>query len=62
LELFGCPQLDRILAAYAEIRPVEGRAARVPLHQLQHLLVHAVLFGSGYGAQSGAAARAALRA
>jgi fructosamine-3-kinase len=61
LELFGCPQLERILAAYAEVRPTEGRAARVPLHQLQHLLVHAVLFGSGYGAQCGAAARAALR-
>lgn len=60
LELFGCPQLDRILAAYAEARPVEGRAGRVPLHQLHHLLVHAVLFGSGYGAQCGAAARAAL--
>jgi fructosamine-3-kinase len=62
LELFGCPRLGRILAAYEEVRPIEGRAARVPLHQLQHLLVHAVLFGSGYGAQCGAAARAALEA
>ncbi|WP_461013857.1 fructosamine kinase family protein [Streptomyces daliensis] len=60
LQLFGCPQLSRILAAYEEIRPVPGRVERVPLHQLQHLLVHAVLFGSGYGAQCGAAARAAL--
>ncbi|NLU76162.1 phosphotransferase [Streptomyces sp. HNM0575] len=60
LELFGCPQLSRILAAYEEVRPIEGRAERVPLHQLHHLLVHAVLFGSGYGAQCGAAARAAL--
>ncbi|GEB53157.1 fructosamine kinase family protein [Streptomyces cacaoi] len=60
LELFGCPELPRILAAYEEVRPVPGRAARVPLHQLQHLLAHAVLFGGGYGAQSGAAARAAL--
>ena len=60
LELFGCPQLSRILAAYEEVRPVPERAERVPLHQLQHLLVHAALFGSGYGAQCGAAARAAL--
>lgn len=62
LELFGCPQLTRILAAYEEVRPLDGRAARVPLHQLQHLLVHAALFGSGYGARCGAAARAALAA
>ncbi|OEU96144.1 hypothetical protein AN216_22115 [Streptomyces oceani] len=60
LELFGCPRLPRVLAAYEELRPVPGRAARVPLHQLQHLLVHAALFGSGYGTRSGAAARAAL--
>lgn len=62
LQLFGCPELSRILAAYEEVRPVPGRAERVPLHQLQHLLVHAVLFGGGYGAQCGAAARAALAA
>lgn len=60
LELFGCPELSRILAAYEEVRPLQGRARRVPLHQLQHLLVHAVLFGAGYGTQCGAAARAAL--
>ncbi|MDF4251662.1 fructosamine kinase family protein [Streptomyces sp. WMMB303] len=60
LELFGCPELPVLLAAYEEVRPLPGRRARVPLHQLQHLLVHAVLFGGGYGARSGAAARAAL--
>jgi fructosamine-3-kinase len=60
LELFGCPHLQRLLAAYEEVRPLPGRSGRVPLHQLQHLLVHAVLFGSGYGARCGAAARAAL--
>jgi fructosamine-3-kinase len=60
LQLFGCPHLSRILAAYEEVRPIEGRAQRVPLHQLHHLLVHAVLFGPGYGAQCGAAAREAL--
>ncbi|MEE1939567.1 fructosamine kinase family protein [Streptomyces sp. TRM 70361] len=62
LELFGCPHLERLLAAYEEVRPVPGRRARVPLHQLLPLLVHAVLFGSGYGARCGAAARAALAA
>ncbi|MFE9332097.1 fructosamine kinase family protein [Streptomyces sp. NPDC006925] len=60
LELFGCPELPVLLAAYEEVRPLPGRRARVPLHQLQYLLVHAVLFGGGYGAESGAAARAAL--
>ncbi|WP_431980683.1 fructosamine kinase family protein [Streptomyces qinglanensis] len=60
LELFGCPELPVLLAAYEEVRPLPGRRARVPLHQLQHLLVHAVLFGGGYGAECGAAARAAL--
>ncbi len=54
------PHLERLLAAYEEVGPLPGLRARLPLHQLQHLLVHAVLFGSGYGARCGAAARAAL--
>lgn len=62
LQLFGTPQLSRILAAYDEVRPVPGRTERVPLHQLQHLLLHAALFGSGYGAQCGSAARSARAA
>lgn len=62
LELFGCPHLARILAAYDEAHPLPGRARRVPLHQLHPLLVHAALFGGGYGAQAGAAARRALSA
>ncbi|WP_407566198.1 fructosamine kinase family protein [Streptomyces sp. 184] len=60
LELFGCPHLGRLLGAYEEVRPLPGRRGRVPLYQLHHLLVHAALFGAGYGAQCGAAARAAL--
>ncbi|MEO3850967.1 fructosamine kinase family protein [Streptomyces sp. B8F3] len=60
LELFGCPQLGRLLGAYEEVRPLPGRRGRVPLYQLHHLLVHAALFGAGYGAQCGAAARTAL--
>lgn len=62
LELFGCPRLDRVLGAYLELNPLPGRARRVPLHQLQHLLAHAALFGGAYGEQSAAAARAARAA
>ncbi|MGN6333169.1 MAG: fructosamine kinase family protein [Motilibacteraceae bacterium] len=68
LALFGCPHLDRVLAAYAEATAdrgtplAEGWQRRVPLHQLVPLLVHAVLFGGGYGARAGQAAREALRA
>jgi fructosamine-3-kinase len=61
LALFGAPYLDEILAAYQEVTPLAGGwRARVPLHQLHPLLVHACLFGEPYGAQAGAAARAAL--
>jgi fructosamine-3-kinase len=61
LHLFGCPHLDRIVAAYDEADPLaDGWQARVPLHQLFPLLVHTVLFGGGYGTQAVAAARAAL--
>ncbi|GAA3361694.1 fructosamine kinase family protein [Saccharopolyspora gregorii] len=61
LALFGCPHLDRVLAAYEEVRPLaEGWRARVGVHQLFPLLVHAVLFGGGYARQAVAAAREAL--
>lgn len=61
LQLFGCPELQRVLAAYHEAAPLaEGWRQRVPLHQLFPLLVHAVLFGGGYAAQAVAAARQAL--
>ncbi|WP_394613691.1 fructosamine kinase family protein [Lentzea sp. JNUCC 0626] len=62
LQLFGCPFLDHVLGAYREVAPLaDGWEARVPLHQLFPLLVHAVLFGGGYHTQAEAAARAALR-
>jgi fructosamine-3-kinase len=63
LALFGgAPHLDRILAAYQEVWPLaEGWRARVPLHQLQLLLVHTAAFGTGYRASVVAAAEAALR-
>ena len=40
---------DRLLAAYAEVRPhVEGWQERIELFQLYPLLVHTVLFGGSY--------------
>jgi fructosamine-3-kinase len=57
LRLFGAPS-PRILAAYAEAYPLaDGYEERVDLWQLFPLLVHAVLFGGGYGAQAERAAR-----
>jgi len=67
MHLFGVPQLDRVLGAYAEAAAEAGRPLaerhedRVPLHQLFPLLVHTVLFGGGYAGQALAAARRALR-
>jgi len=52
LALFGAPYLKRILSAYDEVFALAtGWRERVPLHQLYPLLVHAGLFGGGYGAQ-----------
>jgi len=63
LALFGAPFLDRILASYQEAAPLAaGWRARVPLHQLHPLLVHACLFGAGYAGPAAEAARAALAA
>ena len=61
LALFGLPQLPRVLDAYQEESPLaEGWEERVPLHQLFPLLVHACLFGGGYGARAADAARSLL--
>ncbi len=58
LSLFGFPHLDRTLAGYAQVHPpAPGWRHRVALHQLHPLLVHAVLFGPGYGSQAGTVAR-----
>ncbi|GGW97382.1 fructosamine kinase [Streptomyces malachitofuscus] len=60
LALFGCPQLRAVLDGYRETAPLaDGWEARVGVHQLFPLLVHAVLFGRGYAEQALAAARAA---
>ncbi|SDC36522.1 fructosamine kinase family protein [Nocardioides lianchengensis] len=58
LALFGLPHLQRVLDAYDEATPLaDGWADRVALHQLFPLLVHACLFGGGYGARAADAAR-----
>lgn len=50
LALFGCPFLERILAAYDRARPLRaGWRERVPLHQLHPLAVHAAGHGPSYG-------------
>lgn len=58
LALFGLPYLGRVMDAYQESRPLaDGWRDRVELHQLFPVLVHAVLFGGGYGRQAEAIAR-----
>ena len=57
LRLFGAPS-RRVLDAYAEATPLgAGHEERVELWQLFPLMVHAVLFGGGYGASAEAVAR-----
>lgn len=62
LALFGCPELPTILDAYAAASPWLPATWRplVGLHQVHPLLVHATLFGGGYGASAARAARSAL--
>jgi fructosamine-3-kinase len=57
LRLFGAPG-PRLLDAYQAVSPLaHGHEDRVALYQLFPLLVHAVLFGGGYGASVERAAR-----
>lgn len=57
LRLFGGPG-PRAFAAYEEVTPLApGAAERVALWQAAPLLLHAVLFGGGYGARAAAALR-----
>ncbi len=61
LALFGAPHLDLILGAYQDVAPLaSGWRERVALHQLHPVLVHAALFGGGYGAAAGRLARECL--
>lgn len=53
LALFGAPHLGTIMDAYQEVYPLApGWQDRVALHQMWPLLVHARLFGGGYGARA----------
>ncbi len=54
LSLFGLPHLQRALEAYDDAAPLAaGWQDRIGVHQLFPLLVHACLFGGGYGARAG---------
>ena len=58
LALFGGGLGPRGMAAYEEVHPLaDGWRERVELWQVFPLLVHAVLFGGGYGASAARAAR-----
>ncbi len=58
LSLFGLPHLHRVLDAYDEEHPLaDGWRDRLGVHQLFPLLVHACLFGGGYGARAADTAR-----
>jgi fructosamine-3-kinase len=60
LALFGVPHLDEVLGGYQQRRPLaSGWQARTSLHQAWPLLVHAALFGGGYGTSAVAALRRA---
>jgi fructosamine-3-kinase len=57
LHLFGLTHLPRVMAAYDEAHPLaDGWEDRLGIHQLFPLLVHACMFGGGYGARAGAVA------
>ena len=58
LDLFSCPHLERIHHSYAEAAGLDrGWQELIPLHQIWPLLVHATLFGGGYGPAALAAVR-----
>ena len=57
LHLFGLTHLPRVVAAYDEVAPLaDGWEDRLGVHQLFPLLVHACMFGGGYGARAGTVA------
>ncbi|WP_062303929.1 fructosamine kinase family protein [Demequina subtropica] len=62
LALFGLPFLDDALAGYQDAAPLApGWRARLPLHQLHPLAVHAAGHGRGYGVALAEAAAAVMR-
>jgi fructosamine-3-kinase len=59
LALFGAPYLEVILDTYESASSwlPQGWRALIGLHQLHPLLVHAAIFGAGYGAEAVALSR-----
>ncbi|MDO5720607.1 MAG: fructosamine kinase family protein [Actinomycetaceae bacterium] len=58
LGVFGQAHLDRIYAGYNAESPLDsGWRARIGLHQLYILIIHALLFGGSYGAETVSVAR-----
>jgi fructosamine-3-kinase len=57
-----CSACPTIIASYDEAWPLaDGWQERVGIHQLHPLLVHAAMFGGGYGARAAAIATHILR-
>ena len=49
LAVFGCPHLERILAAYDEASPLaDGWRERIALHQAHIMMIHCAVFGRAY--------------
>ncbi|WP_311776916.1 fructosamine kinase family protein [Trueperella abortisuis] len=58
LTVFGAPFAEEIYAGYDEASPLApGWRERIGLHRLHMLIVHAALFGGGYGRETVATAR-----
>ena len=58
LTVFSAPFTERIYNSYSEVSPLaDGWRQRIGLHQLHILIVHAALFGGGYGSQTVSTAR-----
>ena len=58
LGVFGQRYLDRIYATYHEVSPLAaGWRERVGLHSWHIIMIHAFLFGGGYGGEAVAVAR-----
>lgn len=59
LGVFGQRYLERIYAAYNEVSPLAaGWQERIGLHSLHIIMIHAFLFGGGYGLEAEGLARA----
>lgn len=53
LTVFGVPHYEQIIDGYEQTAPLsDGWRDRAGLHQLHILIIHASLFGGGYGSQT----------